>query len=101
MTAIQHGDILLVEGRIEDLMKVKDMAGVEIKALLNPQDSDLQSEENRIAEALLMPQSNLIDRTLKEVNFRQRYGLTALAIYRHGHSLCEKVGHIRLRVGEE
>jgi len=100
MTAIQREDILLVEGRIEDLMKVKDMAGVEIKALLNPQDSDLQSEENRIAEALLMPQSNLIDRTLKEVNFRQRYGLAALAIYRHGHSLCDKVGHIRLRVGD-
>lgn len=99
-TVIQREDILLVEGRIEDLMKVKDVTGVEIKALLNLQDSDLQSEETRIAEVLLMPQSNLIDRTLKEVDFRRRYGLTALAIYRHGHSLCDKVGHIRLRVGD-
>jgi di/tricarboxylate transporter len=99
-TVIQREDTLLVEGKIEDLMKVKEVAGVEIKALLSLQDSDLQSEDSRIAEALLMPQSNLIDRTLKEVDFRRRYGLTALAIYRHGHSLCDKVGHIRLRVGD-
>jgi di/tricarboxylate transporter len=99
-TAIQPLDILLVEGKIEDLMNVKDMAGIEIKALLSLQDSDLQSEDNRIAEAILMPQSHLIDRTLKEINFRQRYRLIALAIYRHGHSLCEKLGHIRLRVGD-
>ncbi len=99
-TVIQRNDILLVEGRIEDLMKVKDITGVEIKALLNLKDADLQSGDSRIAEALLMPQSNLIDRTLKEADFRQRYGLTALAIYRHGQSLCDKVGHIRLRVGD-
>lgn len=99
-TAIEPEDILLVEGRVEHLMKVKDVAGVEIRALLNLQDSDLQSEDSRIAEALVMPQSNLIDRTLKEVNFRQRYGLTALAIYRHGQSLCDKIGRIRLRVGD-
>ncbi len=99
-TTIEPLDILLVEGKIEDLMRVKDLAGIEIKPLLNLQDSDLQPEGNRIAEALLMPQSHLIDRTLKEINFRQRYGLIALAIYRHGHSLCEKLGHIRLSVGD-
>ncbi len=97
---IRHGDVLLVEGKVEDLMKIKNTEGVEIKALLNLQDADLQSEDNRIAEALLMPQSNLIDRTLKELDFRRRYGLTALAIYRHGHSLADKIARIRLRVGD-
>ena len=32
-----------------------------------------------------------IGRTLREANFRRHYGLTVLAIYRHGHSLREEV----------
>jgi di/tricarboxylate transporter len=39
-------------------------------------------------------------RTLKEANFRQHYGLTALAIYRHGQSLRAGVGDTILRVGD-
>ena len=54
----------------------------------------------RIAEVLLTPQSELSGRTLREANFRQYYGLTALAIYRHRQSLREQVGNVVLRVGD-
>jgi di/tricarboxylate transporter len=49
---------------------------------------------------LLTPQSELHGRTLKEVNFRRDYGLTVLAIYRHGQSLREQVSDTILRVGD-
>lgn len=99
-TTMQQGDVLLVEGKANDLMKIKDAAGIEIKADLHLGDRDLQTEDIKIAEALVTPQSELAGRTLKEVNFRRRYGLVALAIYRHGQSLRDKIGHIRLRVGD-
>ncbi|HEX5734048.1 MAG TPA: SLC13 family permease [Blastocatellia bacterium] len=99
-TVIQANDVLLVEGKISELIKVKETAGIEILADVKLGDKDLQSEEIKIVEALITPQSDLIDRTLKEANFRARYGMTALAIYRHGQSLREKIGRIRLRLGD-
>lgn len=97
---IEENDTLLVEGRVENLMKVKAIEGIEIKAEATLGDLDLQSSNFRIAEVLLTPQSELIGRTLREANFRRHYGLTALAIYRHGQSLREQVGETQLRVGD-
>ena len=81
-------------------MKVKKIEGIEIKPEFSLGDLDLQSEDMRIAEVLLTPQSELAGRTLRDANFRQYYGLTALALYRHGQSLREQVGKIVLRVGD-
>jgi di/tricarboxylate transporter len=97
---IEEGDVLLVEGKLEDLIKVKETAGIEIKPDLKLGDSDLQSEDIKLAEVLVMPRSDLIGRTLKEINFRQRFGMTALAIYRHRQSLSSKIGDVRFRPGD-
>ncbi|MEW6211330.1 MAG: SLC13 family permease [Acidobacteriota bacterium] len=99
-TTIQPDDILLVEGRVEDLIKVKDIAGIEIHAEVKLGDRDLQTDQIKILEVLVTPQSDLIGQTLKEANFRMRYGMTALAVYRHGQSLREKIGRIKLRLGD-
>ncbi|MBA3881716.1 MAG: SLC13 family permease [Chthoniobacterales bacterium] len=97
---IAQGDTLLVEGKADTLMKVKKIEGIEIKPEFALRDLDLQNAQTRIAEVLLTPQSDLHGRTLKDANFRQYYGLTALAIYRHGQSLREGVGDTILRAGD-
>jgi uncharacterized protein with PhoU and TrkA domain len=97
---IEEGDTLLVEGKADTLMKVKKIEGIEFKPEITLGDRDLQTADLRIAEVLLTPQSELVNRTLKEANFRQFYGLTALAIYRHGQSLRDQVGNTILRVGD-
>ncbi len=97
---IEEDDTLLVEGKADTLMKVKKIEGIEIKPEFSLGDLDLESSEMRIAEVLLTPQCDLAGRTLRASNFRQFYGLTALAIYRHGQSLREQVGNIVLRVGD-
>lgn len=97
---IAEGDTLLVEGKAETLMKVKKIEGIEILPEFALGDLHLQTADLRIAEVLLTPQSELNGRTLKDANFRQYYGLTALAIYRHGQSLREGIGDTVLRVGD-
>jgi di/tricarboxylate transporter len=99
-TTIAADDVLLVQGRVEDLMKVRDTAGIEIKPEHKLRDADLETEEIKVAEVLIAPQSELVGQTLKEAGFRQRYGLIVLAIYRHGHSLREQIGRLRLRMGD-
>jgi di/tricarboxylate transporter len=99
-TVIRAQDILLVEGKIEELMKVKNTAGIEIRPELKLDDPALQTDDIKIAEVLINPRSELIGRSLKEISFRQRFGLTVLALYRHGRPRLEKLGNIRLRLGD-
>ena len=96
----EEGDVLLVSGRIDDLMAVKDASGIEIKAEVKLEDDSLHTEETKIAELLITPKSTLIRNSLKEANFRQRFGLAVLAIYRHGQVLGRKLGVIKLRAGD-
>ena len=99
-SVIEEGDLLLVSGSVEDLMAVKDASGIEIHAETKLEDEALQTDDVKIAELLITPKSTLIRRSLKEANFRQRFGLAVLAIYRHGQSLGRKLGVIRLRAGD-
>jgi di/tricarboxylate transporter len=96
----EEDDVLLISGSMEDLMAVKDASGIEIHAETKLEDEALQTEEVKIAELLITPKSTLIRRTLKQTEFRQRFGLAVLAIYRHGQSLGRKLGVIRLRAGD-
>jgi di/tricarboxylate transporter len=47
-----------------------------------------------------MPASDFRGRTLREIRFRERFGLTALAINRRGVTLRSKLSQIRLRIGD-
>ncbi|MFN7138812.1 MAG: SLC13 family permease, partial [Limisphaerales bacterium] len=49
----QAGDVVIIKGKVENLMKVKKTAGIEIKPELKLDDPALQSEEIRIAEILI------------------------------------------------
>lgn len=96
---IQSGDLLIVEGSLEELIKVKETGGIEIRAdvLL---DRALQSEKLKLAEVLVTPQSDFVNTSLKHANFRQKYGLVVIAINRSGHTLRDKLGSVVLRVGD-
>jgi di/tricarboxylate transporter len=97
---IQPTDILLVEGSAEAIIKIKDTAHLEIKPDLELPADVFQSKELTLVEAIILPGSRLRGRTLKENRFRQRFGLTVLAINRHGVTLRSKLSEIPLTVGD-
>ncbi|HRH64747.1 MAG TPA: SLC13 family permease [Bacteroidia bacterium] len=98
-TFIEEGDILIVEGKLDDLIAVKETEGIDIRAdgLL---DFSLQSDRIKLAEVLVTPQAEFVNNSLKNSNFRQKYGLVVVAINRSGQSLREKLGSVILRVGD-
>jgi di/tricarboxylate transporter len=99
-TVVEAGDVLMVEASPEELLKVKDTAGIEIKADLKLGDKDLPEEQLGIVEVILLPKSPLIGRTLKNIGFRERYGLQVLGISRHGKILHNKISEVPLRIGD-
>jgi di/tricarboxylate transporter len=99
-TLLEEGDVLLVEGWRDEILKVKSISGIDMKADVKLSDPELQSEDVRLVEAILLPRSPLIGRTLKGFRFRERYGLQVLAINRHGETLNRKISQIPLRMGD-
>jgi di/tricarboxylate transporter len=53
-----------------------------------------------VAEATLTPRSLLIGQTLRELDFRGRYGLTVIALWRAGELLVRELSDERLRRGD-
>lgn len=97
---IKASDLLLVQGRVEDILRVKSEAGIEIKSDFELSDSLLEGKDIELFEAMLPRGSDLINRTLKRLDFRERYGLVVLAINRHGVNLLSKLSRLRLRFGD-
>lgn len=97
---LEAGDVLLIEGARADLLKVKDVAGIEIKADVKLSDPNLRTEDTALFEALVVPGSPLVGQTLRSFRFRDRYGLQALGLNRHGKNLLNKLSRITLRVGD-
>ena len=97
---IEAEDLLLVQGRIEDIMRVKSEVGIEIKADFKLSDRMLEGENLELFEAMVLRGSDFVGRTLKGLKFRQRHQLTVLGINRHGVVLLSKLSAVSLRFGD-
>jgi di/tricarboxylate transporter len=97
---IEAGDLLIVEGKISDILQIKAQAGLEIKPDFKLNDNYLEGGDIELFEVMVMRGSQFIGRTLKMLNLRQRYGLTVLAISRHRSTFLEKLSQIPLRFGD-
>jgi di/tricarboxylate transporter len=97
-TKLEENDLILVKGPVDNLLKIKELKGVEIKADL----LGLSTEENELhlAELMVIGDSETLKRTVEQINFRQRFGLSILAIHRKGIIIREKIGKLKLKVGD-
>lgn len=97
---IEANDLLIVEGKLEDILRVKEEAGLEIKPDFKLNDGVLESGSIELFEVLVMRDSRLAGQTLKSVRFRQSYDLTVLAINRHGETFIKKLSDVMLKFGD-
>ena len=99
-TVLETGDILVVVGGEQDIIKIKDTAGLEIVADAKLSDPDLTTKDVTLAEAVLLPGSPLIGRTLRRQRFRERYGLQVLGINHQGVNVGLKLSESLLHLGD-
>jgi di/tricarboxylate transporter len=98
--AVQGGDVLLVRGKIRELIRLRDSAKLVLNAEFKLRDATLQTEDLRLVQALIAPGSDLIGNTLKDLDFRNRYKALVLAIQRRGEPIQEKLNSIVFRLGD-
>ncbi|MEO7660704.1 MAG: SLC13 family permease, partial [Pyrinomonadaceae bacterium] len=97
---IQRRDSLIVEGSINDILRVKDEAGLEIKPDFTLNDLVLEDEDTELFEVLVMRDSRFVGQNLKTLRFRQAYNLTVLAINRHGRTFINKLSAVPFIFGD-
>lgn len=73
---------IIIEGKREDILRVKDLQGIEIRPDVRLSNEELASKDAVLLEASVPPGSPLVGRSLKEVLFVERFGLVALALHR-------------------
>lgn len=104
-TVISTDDIIYIKG---DLDHVKTMASDLRLEILNNQTKESQSQNDQtldfydigIAEIVLMPASRIINRTIQETEFREKYNVNILGIRRKTEYLLQNLAEIRILSGD-
>lgn len=99
-TVLERGDVLLIEGMVDNLTWAEVMGRLEIQPEVGVHDRDLQSEVVGIAEVILSPHSRLVGQTLSDIHFREKYQVSVLSIFRDGHPRRTGLVELPLRFGD-
>lgn len=97
---LKAGDRLVFAGDIEaisDLLRIKG-----IVPSTNNREPTLAQEhkERRLVEAVISPHSNCINQTIRDSQFRERYGAVVLAVARNGERVAGNLGNTKLKPGD-
>jgi di/tricarboxylate transporter len=97
---IQADDILLIEGSAENLLRAQESLGLIVEDERALDLEVLHPDNAHIVEATLSPSSGMVGRSLREMRFRDRFGFTALALYRQGEVIGERLADVVLQFGD-
>ena len=90
------GDELIVEGRLDRILEMNSWG----QLLEDSTDSDevtLRMMNMAVAEVRITSDSSFIGRSLSELDFRNRYGVSVITVQRDGTELDEKIKSLSLK----
>jgi di/tricarboxylate transporter len=96
---LAEGDRLTFAGnvnRVLDLQRLPGLTSAEERHF----SSVGKTLERRFYEAVIGESSPLVNRTLKDAEFRSHYGGAVIAVHRAGQRIEGKLGEVRLRTGD-
>lgn len=97
--SFREHDIVLVKGAMQQLLAVRQTKGIDIVA----DTLDFYQEEKgplRLVEMVIPGRSDLAGQTISGSDFRRKYGMVVVALNREGKNFTEKLGQVRLEVGD-
>lgn len=97
---LRSGDVLLVKGRPEEVARLESAHGLELEVGVQVSVQDLESRDTGVVEVVLAPHSNLVGKSLRQIRFREKFGLTGLAIWRRGEAIRRGVADTPLEFGD-
>ncbi|MGY8642826.1 MAG: SLC13 family permease [Verrucomicrobiales bacterium] len=96
----QGGDQIVMKTRAAGVMELNDTTGLD----LSPQGElgldHVRTESAVLMEGIVGPGSRLAGKSLKQLNFRQRFGVLILAVHRRGVNLRDRFENVKLAFGD-
>jgi di/tricarboxylate transporter len=97
---ILAGDDLAVVGREKNVQKLAKEYGWQVKEGLEVFVENLSRTNAGMAETIVSPRSELIGKTMSEINFKEVYGVNPVALFKGNKIFYSGLTHIRLRMGD-
>ena len=97
-TMLRADDILYISGA-EELVK-KFMADYNLEYITDNEANKLDFYDIGVAEIVLMPSSTVINKSIKEVQFRTRYNVSVLGICRKGEYILQGLANEIIHTGD-
>jgi di/tricarboxylate transporter len=93
-------DTLLIKAHPDDLAVLRGLQRLEIDSDTAPALAMLESERVGLMEVMLAPRSTLVGKAPREIGFRDKYGLSVLAIWRGDRAYRSNLRDMALRFGD-
>jgi di/tricarboxylate transporter len=99
---LQAGDVLLVRTTPEQLVTIRQEPDVELHPVTQYEPGDDRDGDlaDPLVQTVVAPGSDLVGRTISEVDFRRRYGVIVLGLWRQQGWLDREIAQTRLRAGD-
>jgi di/tricarboxylate transporter len=97
---LQADDRLVVEGRLSEFKILRGLEELVIERRTHPDMETLVSDNVGLVEAILSPHTTLEGKTLRQINFREKYGLNVLALWRKGQAHRSNLRDMDLQFGD-
>ncbi len=97
---LQANDRLVVEGRQRDFDNLRGLEELEIERGVAADVKKLISGDTGMVEAILSPQTTLEGKTLRQINFREKFGLNVVALWRKGKAYRSNLRDMKLHFGD-
>lgn len=99
-TVLHIGDILRIRCDLEKFKKIQARTGILFKPQFKWEDKDVESEETKLVEAVVALDSYFINKTLQELEFRENFGASVLALRHRGKLMRDKLSDTKLNAGD-
>jgi di/tricarboxylate transporter len=97
---ISPGDDIAVIGKVKMVHMLAEEYGWEIKDGLDIFAESLAVINAGMAETVVSPRSELIGKTMSQINFKELYGVNPVALFTGNKIIYSNLTHIRLQMGD-
>jgi len=97
---LRAGDRLLIEGEDQRLKQSEESLGLVCSAGGEAPVVELFDRNVGIVEVVVSPYADVVGSSLRQIHFREKFGLTVLALRREGKTVQQEVPDLPLRFGD-
>ncbi|HSE36530.1 MAG TPA: SLC13 family permease, partial [Blastocatellia bacterium] len=102
---LKEGDVLLIHATPEDIVEFRQQPGLELHPVEKyggdgAVEANLEDITDQLVQAVIGPGSELIGRTLGEIDFKRRYGAVAIGLWRRAGVGQLTLAQVKLKAGD-